>query len=104
MKIEVPSPGDWANKIYCQSSEKMNQLPNNSVGLAFTSPPYNVGKEYDDNLEFEEYLNLIKNVAKKVYRTLRPGVVMSSISLIGVGNHIFHLHSFFYNIHTENGF
>lgn len=104
MKIQMPSLGDWANKIYCQSSEKMNQLPDNSVGLAFTSPPYNVGKEYDDDLGFEDYLDLIKNVGKEVYRTLRPGGrYVINIANLGRKPYV-PLHSFFYNIHTEIGF
>jgi modification methylase len=38
-----------------------------------TSPPYNVGKDYDDNLSLEEYLFLIRDVMREVYRVLVPG-------------------------------
>jgi site-specific DNA-methyltransferase (adenine-specific) len=51
----------------------MFHVPNNSVGLAFTSPPYNVGKEFDEDLGLVEYLTLIANVATEVYRVLTPG-------------------------------
>ncbi|NUM42944.1 MAG: site-specific DNA-methyltransferase, partial [Leptospiraceae bacterium] len=50
------------NKIFCKSSENMDELPNNSVHLMVTSPPYNVQKEYDDDLSLDEYRNLLKNV------------------------------------------
>ena len=33
----------------------MDELPDNSVYLMVTSPPYNVGKEYDENLTLDEY-------------------------------------------------
>lgn len=51
----------------------MTPIPDQSVALAFTSPPYNVGKDYDDNMSLENYLALIRSVADEVYRVLRPG-------------------------------
>ncbi len=63
----------YLNKIFCKSSEKMEELPDCSVHLMVTSPPYNVGKEYDDNLSLKEYRELLKNVWKEVYRVLVPG-------------------------------
>ncbi|MBP7510051.1 MAG: site-specific DNA-methyltransferase [Prolixibacteraceae bacterium] len=104
-KIQIPEIGDWVNKIYNQSSEDMSVLPDNSVGLAFTSPPYNVGKEYDDDIDFEEYLSLIRGVGKEVYRVLRPGGrYIVNVANLGRKPYI-PLHSFFYNLHvTELGF
>ena len=63
----------YINKIFCKSSEVMDELPNNSVHLMVTSPPYNVGKEYDNNLSLKEYRNLLKRVFKETYRVLVPG-------------------------------
>ncbi len=51
----------------------MEELPDNSVHLVVTSPPYNVGKEYDKDLSFKEYLEFLKRVWKEVYRVLVPG-------------------------------
>jgi len=61
------------NRIFCKSSEKMEELPDNSVHLMVTSPPYNVGKEYDENLSLNEYREFLKKVWKEVYRVLVPG-------------------------------
>jgi len=61
------------NKIFCKSSESMSELPDNCIHLMVTSPPYNVGKVYDQNLTLPEYRKLIKNVMKEVYRVLVPG-------------------------------
>jgi len=40
----------------------MVELPDNSVHLMITSPPYNVSKEYDDDLSLTEYINLLNTV------------------------------------------
>ncbi len=51
----------------------MNELPDNSVHLMVTSPPYNVGKDYDENLSLKEYRSFLKNVWREVLRVLVPG-------------------------------
>ena len=71
--VENPIPLQFLNKIFCKSSEKMEELPDNSVHLMVTSPPYNVGKEYDEDFTLEEYLSFLKTVWKEVYRVLVPG-------------------------------
>lgn len=55
------------------SSEEMRELPDCSVHLMVTSPPYNVGKEYDNDLTLEEYLAFLKRVWKETLRVLVPG-------------------------------
>ena len=72
-KIESAPIGPWANQLFLQSAENMSQIPDNSVGLAFTSPPYNVAKDYDENLSIKDYLGLIQRVGEEVYRVLKPG-------------------------------
>ena len=61
------------NKLYCKSSERMDEIPNNSVHLMITSPPYNVGKEYDGNLTLDEYLELLTSVFSETYKKLVTG-------------------------------
>ncbi len=61
------------NKIFCKTSEVMSEIPDNSVHLMVTSPPYNVGKEYDENLSLNEYREFLKKVFKETYRVLVPG-------------------------------
>jgi len=54
----------------------MKQIPDNSVHFAITSPPYNLGVNYDnndDNLEYENYLNWMKQVWAETKRILVPG-------------------------------
>ncbi len=71
--IENPIPSEFLNKIFCKTSEKMEELPDNSVHLMVTSPPYNVGKEYDENLTLNEYRAFLKRVCGEVKRVLVPG-------------------------------
>jgi site-specific DNA-methyltransferase (adenine-specific) len=71
--IENAVPTEKINKIYRKSSEKMEELPDYSVHLMVTSPPYNVQKEYDQDLTLEEYTNLLRRVFREVYRVLVTG-------------------------------
>lgn len=66
-------PDNIIDKIYLHSSEQMTELLDNSVHLMITSPPYNVTKEYDQNLTLKDYLTLIENVMKETYRVLVDG-------------------------------
>lgn len=71
--VENPIPAENLDRIFGSSSEKMTELPDNSVHLMVTSPPYNVGKEYDEDLSLKEYLAFLKRVWAETYRVLVPG-------------------------------
>jgi len=103
-KQELLAPQDVLNKFFCRSSEIMNELPDNSVHLMVTSPPYNVGKEYDQDLTLEEYLCLIKNVMKEVYRALVVGG-RACINVANIGRKPYiPLNSYIAQIMLELGF
>jgi DNA modification methylase len=51
----------------------MAELPDCSIHLMVTSPPYNVGKDYDEDLTLEAYLAFLKRAWSEVYRVLVPG-------------------------------
>ena len=51
----------------------MDALPDCSVHLMVTSPPYNVGKDYDDDLTLSEYRAFLRAVMAEVLRVLVPG-------------------------------
>ena len=66
-------PEEIENKIILGSAENMKEIPNNSVQLMITSPPYNVSKEYDEDLSLKQYLKLLENSFKETYRVLVNG-------------------------------
>ncbi len=71
---EVQNPvGPALDSILCQDSRRMSNIPDSSVHLMVTSPPYNVGKEYDADLDLREYFSLLKEVFSETYRVLVPG-------------------------------
>lgn len=71
--VENEFPKEFENATILGSSEKMKELPDNCVHLMITSPPYNVSKEYDEDLTLDEYLNVLKNVFSETYRVLVNG-------------------------------
>jgi modification methylase len=71
--VENPLPAAITDRILCKSSESMAELPDSCVHLAVTSPPYNVGKEYDADLTLAEYREFLRRVFGEVYRVLVPG-------------------------------
>lgn len=74
----------FCDKIFNTSSEVMRELPDNCVHLVVTSPPYNIGKEYDDNVTLAEYLNILKSVFSEVKRVLVPsGRVCINVANLG---------------------
>lgn len=46
------------------------ELPDRSVKLIITSPPYNIGKEYETKTSIEEYIEHIKPMLKEFVRVL----------------------------------
>jgi len=66
-------PNELLNTILNKSCEQMTEIPDNSLHLMITSPPYNVSKEYDEDLSLNEYLALLKNVFTETYRVLVNG-------------------------------
>lgn len=61
------------NLLLAKSAEEMAELPDKSIALMVTSPPYHVGKEYDTEGTFDDYLALLDRVFREVYRVLEPG-------------------------------
>jgi len=71
--VENQVPEKCLDRLVCASSECMQGLPDSSVHLAVTSPPYNVGKQYDNDLSLEDYLAVLERVWREVQRVLVPG-------------------------------
>ena len=72
------------NKVHNKDSKNINFIPDDSIHLIITSPPYNNSKEYDEDLSLEEYLKLINDVMVEAHRILiRGGRICINIANIG---------------------
>ena len=72
-KNENDFPDKLENTFILGYAKNMKELPDNSVHLMITSPPYNVSKEYDEDLSLKEYLQLLENSFRETYRVLVNG-------------------------------
>lgn len=66
-------PKNLENKIICGKAQDMSSIPDNSLHLMVTSPPYNVSKEYDQDLSLKDYLQMLENVFEETHRVLVNG-------------------------------
>lgn len=70
------------HKIYFQDSRDLSNIPDNSVQLIITSPPYWNRKDYDHenqigyNQTYEDYVEDLNQVWSECYRVLHPGCKM----------------------------
>jgi DNA modification methylase len=68
------------DKLIRGDARQMAEVPDSSVALVVTSPPYFAGKEYEDSLgdqgvpaTYLQYLDLLRDVFAECVRTLEPG-------------------------------
>lgn len=102
--VETPLNKTQLNQLYCHSSEQMHELPDNSVHLMVTSPPYNARKEYDEDLTLDEYLGLLKRVMAETERVLVTGG-RACINLANLGRKPYiPLHAFVIDFMLDLGF
>ena len=69
-----------ADQLFVGDSRNMAQVPDNSVALVVTSPPYFAGKEYEQALgeghvpgTYIDYLTMLRDVFAECARVLEPG-------------------------------
>ena len=77
---ELGDAPDIAEPLICGDARDMHHLPDRSVALIVTSPPYFAGKQYEEELEREgvpssylEYLEMLSEVFSECVRVLEPG-------------------------------
>lgn len=67
--------GNYLNKIHLEDCLiGLDGLENESVDIVVTSPPYNIGvnySKYKDNKPFDEYLDWMENITKKIKKVLK---------------------------------
>ena len=75
-----PLPDDVADRLFVSDSRAMAAIPDSSVALVVTSPPYFAGKDYELTLgesgvpaDYVEYLRMLRDVFAECRRVLEPG-------------------------------
>lgn len=102
--LENSMPDHSRNTIFCKTAERMDDLPDDCVHLMVTSPPYNVGKDYDEDFTLAEYLSLLKRVWQETHRVLVPGG-RACINIANLGRKPYiPLHAFIINDMLDLGF
>jgi DNA modification methylase len=73
-------PAEELDRVHVGDSRSMTQLPDSSVALVVTSPPYFAGKEYESVLgeghipkDYVDYLQMLTDVFAECARVLEPG-------------------------------
>lgn len=60
------------HKVYLADVKDTDEiLEENSVDLVVTSPPYNIGKEYEEDLTKEDYLEFTKDWIERIKKVLK---------------------------------
>jgi DNA modification methylase len=66
-------PGSTAHVVFLgDARELLASMPDESVHLIITSPPYNIGKVYENPTSLEEYLDEHLAIAEELVRVLHP--------------------------------
>lgn len=85
-----------------ETRDFLASIPDGSVKLMVTSPPYNVGKEYEVKSGIEEYLDHQEAVIRAMHRKLRDdGSICWQVGNYGDNGEIFPLDIFYYRIFKE---
>lgn len=84
------------------SLEFLRKVPANSVDLVVTSPPYNVGKIYEERKKLDEYLLSMEEIAVECVRVLKDsGNLCWEVGNYVSNKEVFPLDFFFYRIFKE---
>ena len=62
------------DKIYCGKAEEiMRKIEPNSIAVSVWSPPYHVGKQYESDQSYEDWIEMLRVVIKNHVLVLKPG-------------------------------
>jgi DNA modification methylase len=79
-------------------------IPDNTVNLIITSPPYNLGKEYENRVAIREYLEIQSQTIAQLCRVLREdGSICWQVGNFVENGEVFPLDVFYYDIFKQNG-
>lgn len=85
-------------------SDFLKTLPDSLAKLIITSPPYNIGKEYENRESIESYLRQQESVIRELVRVLRTdGSICWEVGNYVQEGEVFPLDVFYYDIFKRQG-
>ncbi|MDI6768680.1 MAG: site-specific DNA-methyltransferase [Anaerolineales bacterium] len=80
------------------------EIPNDTVGLIITSPPYNLGKDYEDRVAIGTYLKAQTDIIAELYRVLKTeGSICWQVGNFVENGEVYPLDILYYDIFKKLG-
>lgn len=95
-----------AEMVVCQTDTLscLKELPSETFKLIVSSPPYNIGKEYEKEVSLQDYLDSQREVIIEMFRILESnGSVVWQVGNYVNNGEVFPLDIYFYPIFKEIG-
>ncbi|MBI4674237.1 MAG: site-specific DNA-methyltransferase [Chloroflexi bacterium] len=87
------------------ANDFVKTIPDDSVRLIVTSPPYNLGKEYEDRVSIKTYLETQSELIKQLYRVLAPnGSLCWQVGNFVDRGEVYPLDILYYDLFKHNDF
>ncbi len=99
----------WSDKadavlIEGDSLEQLKKLPDESIKLIVSSPPYNIGKEYEKKTTLETYFGWLDPILDQLVRVLHPhGSICWQVGNFIDDGEVFPLDIYFYPLFKKRG-
>src|SRR5262245_20427321 len=90
--------------VHGDSAKELCQIPSQSISLVITSPPYNLGKVYEQATNLDKYLNLLSPILKELVRALSPaGSLCWQVGNCVQDSEVFPLDIYYYPLFKNHG-
>ncbi|MBI2128992.1 site-specific DNA-methyltransferase [Candidatus Woesearchaeota archaeon] len=84
--------------------EFLKTIPDNTFKLIISSPPYNIGKVYEQRTELMKYLQVQENIIKELVRVLKnDGSICWEVGNYVENGEVFPLDIYYYGLFKDNG-
>jgi DNA modification methylase len=105
---KIESAFDPSAEVVMYTGEAKNllaEIPDNTISLVITSPPYNLGKDYEKKIAIEHYLENQAGVIAELYRVLRhDGSLCWQVGNFVQDGEVFPLDILYYGMFKKFGF
>lgn len=106
MPAILSSFNEDANLVLCQDDtlKVCQDMPSDTFALIVSSPPYNLGKEYESQTELKRYLQWQESIIEHLVRILKPdGSLCWEVGNYVEAGEVFPLDIYFYPIFKKLG-